>query len=60
MQGFRLIDCQSLLASVKKRARCADCSSPVEVREKLDLEFLSGVVMKLHCFSLFGVPFGAQ
>ena len=43
MQGLRLIDCQSLLASVRMGARCADCSSPLEVRGKLDLGFLGGV-----------------
>ena len=43
MQGLRLMNCQSLLASVRKGARCADCSSPLEVRERMDLDFLSGV-----------------
>ena len=41
MQGLKLINFQSLLAS--KGARCADCSSPLEVRERMDLDFLSGV-----------------
>ena len=39
MQGLRLIDYQCLLASVRKGAKCADCSSPLEVRKKLDLGF---------------------
>ena len=37
IQGLRLIDCQSLLASGRKGARCADCSFLLEVRERLDL-----------------------
>ena len=35
-----MIDCQSLLTSVRKGARCADCSSPLEVRENVNLGFL--------------------
>ena len=54
VQGLRLVDCQSLIASVRKGTRCTDCSSPLEVREVLDLRFCSGEVTKLHCFSLFG------
>ena len=57
MQGLRLIDCQSSLASVRKGARCADCSSPLDVRGKWVPYWC--VVMKLHCFSLLGRPTGA-
>ena len=35
MQGLRLKDCQSLLASVQPFALCADCQFPLEVREDL-------------------------
>ena len=43
MQGLRLIDCQSLIASVRMGTRCAACSSPLEVKGKLDLGFLGSV-----------------
>ena len=54
MEGNRLLDCQTLLAAVRKLARCADCSAPLEVRENQDLGFRNGVVTKMwlacsHC-----------
>ena len=48
MQGLRLIDCQSLLASLKSLALCADCQFPLEVRE--DLGFRKGLVTKMFFF----------
>ena len=54
MEGYRLLDCLTLLAAVGKLARCADCSAPLEVRENQDLGFRNGVVTKMwlacsHC-----------
>ena len=40
MQGHRLIDCQIFLASVRMPARCGHYSSPLDVREQLDLNMI--------------------
>ena len=58
-QGLRSIDCRRLLTSVRKVTWCVDCSSPLEMRERMDLGFLCGVVTKHH-YSFLEGPMGSN
>lgn len=35
IQGVRLVDCQCLQASVRRKAKCGDCGSPLDIGEDL-------------------------
>ena len=41
MQGLKLINCQCLLASVRMLAQCVHYSSPLNVREQVDLNMIN-------------------
>ena len=58
MQGLKLIACQSLLASVKKGAQCADYSSPLEVREYWTWGSILVCGAKLRSFHFLEGPLG--